>query len=237
MPDQPQSDNGSTLSQPQEPLPAEQTIDQVPERADGDDVSQPASGDSGPPLPAEGSVLQALSASLPSVPRIRLQDPEDEPPTSINRLSSEQMPGTAELPGRYHLVGEIARGGMGAVFKGRDTDPGRDIYSLGALAYFLLTGQAPFAGRSMIQMLLAHISEPPRPLTEHRSDIPADLEALVLRRLAKASTDRFADVLSLDSALAGCAAAGAWSEAEAGAWWRARVDRPTQPLAAVTVDR
>jgi tetratricopeptide (TPR) repeat protein len=127
MADQSQSDNGSARSQPQDLVPADQTIDQVPERADGDDGLQPAAGDSGPPLPAQGSVLQALAASLPSVPRIRLQDPDEEPPTPINRPSSEQKPGTAELPERYQLVGEIARGGMGAVFKGRDTDLGRDI--------------------------------------------------------------------------------------------------------------
>src|SRR5262249_16964543 len=91
------------------------------------DASQSASDDSGPPMPAQGSVLQALSASLPRVPRIRLQDPEQEPPTRINRPSSEQKPCAAQLPGRYQLVADIAQRGMGAVFKGRGTDLGRDI--------------------------------------------------------------------------------------------------------------
>jgi serine/threonine-protein kinase len=99
-----------------------------------------------------------------------------------------------------------------------------DIYSLGALAYFLLAGQPPFASRPMIQVLLAHISEPPKPLTEHRPDTPADLEAVVLRCLAKDPAQRYPDVQSLDSALAGCAAAGAWTEAEAAAWWSSRLN-------------
>jgi serine/threonine-protein kinase len=99
----------------------------------------------------------------------------------------------------------------------QDLDRRSDIYSLGALAYFLLTGQPPFAGQSMIQMLLAHISEPPKPLTEHRPDVPGDLQAVVLRCLAKEPARRFRDMPSLEQALAGCAVAGEWTEAEAAA--------------------
>jgi serine/threonine-protein kinase len=111
---------------------------------------------------------------------------------------------------------------------GQENLDGRsDIYSLGALAYFLLAGQPPFAGRSMIQMLLAHISEPPKPLTEHRPDTPTDLQAVVLRCLAKEPAERFPDVASLDGALAGCATVGQWTEEMAAAWWHSRLDQQT----------
>jgi serine/threonine-protein kinase len=110
-----------------------------------------------------------------------------------------------------------------------------DIYSLGALAYFLLAGQAPFAGRSMIHVLLAHISEPPKPLTDHCPDAPADLQAVVLRCLAKKPSERFSDVQSMEQALTACAAAGAWTEAEAAAWWRSLPDSPRGPSAAPVV--
>jgi hypothetical protein len=53
----------------------------------------------------------------------------------------------------------------------------------------------------MIHVLLAHISEPPKPLTEHRPDVPADLQAVVLRCLAKQPAERFPDVQSLEQAL------------------------------------
>src|SRR6516225_6320715 len=84
--------------------------------------------DSGPPLPAGGSVLKALEAATPgSVRAVHLRVPDDEPPTPVNLPASEQMPGPQDFPERYQLVGEIARGGMGAIFKGRDVDLGRDI--------------------------------------------------------------------------------------------------------------
>jgi serine/threonine-protein kinase len=69
-------------------------------------------------------------------------------------------------------------------------------------------------------MLIAHLQEPPKPLTEHRPDIPGELQEIVLRCLAKAPGERFPDAASLDQALTGCAAALPWSEAEAAAWWR-----------------
>ena len=51
--------------------------------------------------------------------------------------------------------------------------------------------------------------------------MPADLQAVVLRCLAKDPAQRFAGAEELDSALAGCACAGLWAEAEAAAWWHA----------------
>jgi serine/threonine protein kinase/Flp pilus assembly protein TadD len=84
--------------------------------------------DSGPPLPAGGSVLQALEAAAPgSVRRVHLRTPDDEPPTPVNLPTSDEMPRPQDFPDRYQLVGEIARGGMGAIFKGRDVNLGRDI--------------------------------------------------------------------------------------------------------------
>jgi len=83
-----------------------------------------------------------------------------------------------------------------------DVDVRSDIYSLGALAYFLLTGQPPFAGRSVMNTLAAHLYEKPEPLSARRPEVPADLEAVVLRCLAKEPEGRFPDVKSLDRALA-----------------------------------
>jgi len=86
-------------------------------------------------------------------------------------------------------------------------DARSDVYSVGALAYFLLTGRPPFADRSAVKMLAAHLyetPETPEPPSTHRPGIPADLEAVVLRCLAKKPEERFADVTRLDAALAAC---------------------------------
>jgi serine/threonine-protein kinase len=82
--------------------------------------------DSAPPR--AGSVLEALAASLPEVPHVHLREPATEGVTPVNLPDFPAMPvATAAPPARLQLVGEIARGGMGAVLKGRDTELGRDI--------------------------------------------------------------------------------------------------------------
>ncbi|MBI3568716.1 MAG: protein kinase, partial [Gemmatimonadetes bacterium] len=60
-----------------------------------------------------------------------------------------------------------------------------DIYSLGAMAYELLAGQAVFAGRTPQRMLAAHMGETPVPIGELRGDVPAPLADLVMQCLAK----------------------------------------------------
>jgi serine/threonine-protein kinase len=104
---------------------------------------------------------------------------------------------------------------------GQDTlDARSDIYSLGAVAYFVLTGQPPFAGRSTVKMLAAHLYEQPAPVITHRADVPPQLEAVIVKCLAKAPADRFANVQSLESALAECPVVGPWTEADAAQWWQ-----------------
>jgi tRNA A-37 threonylcarbamoyl transferase component Bud32 len=100
-------------------------------------------------------------------------------------------------------------------------DARSDIYSVGALAYFLLTGRPPFVYSSTVKTLAAHLHETPPPLGSLRADVPRDLEAVVHRCLAKRREDRYADVSELGEALAACAAAAPWTRADAQDWWRA----------------
>jgi serine/threonine-protein kinase len=99
---------------------------------------------------------------------------------------------------------------------GLPTDARSDVYSLGATAYFLLTGRPPFTRPTLMLTLTAHITEPPPPLDDH---VPADLAAVVLRCLAKKPEERFTDVCALATALTACASAAEWCEHAAAAWW------------------
>lgn len=75
---------------------------------------------------ANHSVLRSLENTLNDVPRVALRDPQTEGADPISRPNSPELP-KSDSDSRYRLDGEIARGGMGAIIKGRDRDLGRDL--------------------------------------------------------------------------------------------------------------
>jgi serine/threonine-protein kinase len=105
-----------------------------------------------------------------------------------------------------------------------EVDPRTDIYSLGATAYFLLTGRPVFTGEKPLQIVFAHAKEPPRPISELRRDVPLELEGVVMRCLAKSPEDRYQTVEELEEALAEAADARNWDAHAAAEWWRESAD-------------
>jgi eukaryotic-like serine/threonine-protein kinase len=97
-------------------------------------------------------------------------------------------------------------------------DAATDIYGLGCVAYFLLTGSPPFKGKSVLEVCAHHLhSVPPAP--SERVTLPADVERVVLACLAKSKDARPAGARALAQALEACEAARSWTAAEADAWW------------------
>ncbi|MBA4191967.1 MAG: hypothetical protein C0467_28640 [Planctomycetaceae bacterium] len=86
----------------------------------------------------------------------------------------------------------------------KTADARGDIYSLGAVAFFSLSGRPPFDKKTVGQLLAAHRSEMPPPLSDISPDVPADLAATVARCLSKDPTARYQSAAELDVALAAC---------------------------------
>ncbi len=100
-----------------------------------------------------------------------------------------------------------------------EVSPASDLYSLGLVAYFLLSGRHAFDGDSSADILRKQRDEAPPPLREVAPDVPDDLAEVVHWCLAKDPTQRPRSARELRDALQGCAAATQWDAAEASAWW------------------
>lgn len=99
-------------------------------------------------------------------------------------------------------------------------DARSDIYSLGAVSYYLLTGRPPFEGDSIWKIINAHSHDSVKPPAEVNPGVPPDLELVVIRCLAKLPGNRYQDMGGLDKAFGDCACAGKWTEEQAAAWWQ-----------------
>jgi serine/threonine protein kinase len=83
----------------------------------------------------------------------------------------------------------------------RSADHRADLYALGVVAYELFTGDLPFQSSALTDLLLMHLERPPAGLRSVRSDIPADLDAIVLKLLSKRREDRFQSCAEVAAAL------------------------------------
>ncbi|HEX4683803.1 MAG TPA: protein kinase [Gemmatimonadaceae bacterium] len=96
-----------------------------------------------------------------------------------------------------------------------DVDARADIYSLGCMAYELLAGQPPFAGRTPQKTLVAHLTEKPKPLGEVAPDTPPALASLVMRMLEKEPAARPQSAHEIEAAL-DSVSTGSFANAEGG---------------------
>jgi hypothetical protein len=121
------------------------------------------------------------------------------------------MDGTAAGTPAY-MAPELA---TGAPFDGR-----ADIYSLGCVAYFMLTGTPVFDEPSPVAVALAHVQKQPvRPSERTELSLPSSLEDLIMRCLAKNPEDRPQNAMELALALE-ASDVGTWTRNESEHWWR-----------------
>jgi serine/threonine-protein kinase len=103
-------------------------------------------------------------------------------------------------------------------------EPRSDLYAVSAVGYFMLTGQHVFAG-STVELLAAHLHTTPVPIRERVGrSVPTDLEALILRGLAKSPADRPPSAAAFRDSLLRCDVAP-WTQEDARGWWLTRGHR------------
>lgn len=95
-------------------------------------------------------------------------------------------------------------------------DARSDLYSLGATAFYLLTGNPPFTGKNALDILFAHRQGEVPPLGD---SVPPDLQAIIRRCLAKKPDERFANADELARALQRCESMAPWHVDDARVWW------------------
>jgi serine/threonine-protein kinase len=106
--------------------------------------------------------------------------------------------------------------------------PAGDLYALGAVGYFLLTGKTVFEATNVVEMCVHHVRSAPVPPSERTENpVPADLERVILQCLAKRPDERPAAARALRDELGRLRDAGAWTETAASRWWLEWRRRPS----------
>ncbi len=118
------------------------------------------------------------------------------------------------------LIGTPATMSPEAIANPKLVGPATDLYALGAVGFYLLTGRPVFEGETVIAVCAHHLHDDAPPPSSLRGNIPSALDRVILSTLAKKIEDRPSSARALRTALLGCPGVEPWTEADALAWWR-----------------
>jgi hypothetical protein len=137
----------------------------------------------------------------------------------VRRLGTTPAVGSAIVGTPHFMAPE-------AVAKPQSVDSHSDIYSVGAVGYWLLTGKTLFDSAEVNQLLEHQVkSIPPCPSERLGSSVSTDLEELLMQCLAKSPTERPASAEQLEQSLSRCSSARQWTPRESEKWWKNQLIR------------
>jgi len=123
------------------------------------------------------------------------------------------------------------------IIMGGHVDQRADIYAIGCVAYYLLTGQPVFEASNPRELFSLHVQSTPIPPSQRTElPIPRELDALVLACLEKDPARRPQDASAVLEALRRCRTADTWDHAAARAWWERHLVELTDPLTASALE-
>jgi serine/threonine protein kinase len=138
----------------------------------------------------------------------------------------------ASITGSGLIVGTPQYMAPEAIQQPDQADGRSDLYAVGAVGYFLLTGRPLFEGGGIAEVLYQQVNTEPKPLSADREHaVSPELESLLHGCLAKEPADRPESAFALAEAL-GRITAGTWSTSEADAWWQTHTASRSIPASA-----
>lgn len=141
----------------------------------------------------------------------------EQPVQDVQLTTPEMMAGTPAF-----MSPEVAVNGA--------VDRRSDLYSLGCVAYWLLTGRLVFEADTPIAVLVKHSREAPEPPSRHSElAVPEELEAIVLACLAKTASERPRNATELRTRLAACSGFDGWTDEQARRWWDDHLPHAIEP--------
>ncbi len=227
---------------------------------DGIDLETLVKREGAQPAPRVIHILRQVCGALDEAHAMGLTH-RDIKPGNILICRRGRKPDVAKVVD-YGLVKELTRDSDDSATRGiagtpaylapeAVTDPDRvgprsDLYALGCVGYFLLTGQRLFEGKTAAEVLVHHVSTAPRPLAERTTNpIPDDLAALIMACLAKDPNQRPISAQAMRLALSAMPAYRDYDEVRALDWWtdfearrdKARAGGETSPTPiTITID-
>jgi eukaryotic-like serine/threonine-protein kinase len=146
---------------------------------------------------------------------VKLDSPRRTDKNAINLSTEDSWSGT---PG--YMAPEVVLGTA-------DSDHRVDLYAVGCVAYWLLTGQMVFEGENAMQVMVQHVqAEPKRPSLRTNQPIPPALEALIMDCLEKDPSRRPSSADVLSERLGGVPLTSGWTAERAEGWWATHRPRP-----------
>jgi serine/threonine-protein kinase len=138
-------------------------------------------------------------------------------------VKDTRSPHTRDLTRALRVLGTPAYMAPERIERPDSADARSDLYALGAVGFYLLTGKAPFDGDSDLALAYKVVNVPaPRASTATAESVPAELDELIARCLAKSPEQRPASAAEVAAELDRLAVSAPWTNRQARAWWEAR---------------